>query len=866
MADESILRAVKAGRSYGDLPQRARDLISKSAWNKKVSETCARKRLRWDSIDSLQEACKEGDYYAQVVKLSTAAQQLFPYHLFPEVGITPFKYYIGILHQVLKKDQAFAQIPNFTAADMVRVTGIGRDEYVPLMQACKAKRILWKVNRDSAIRDQLPVEPLDLLVEPWWQLRALPSALDNFTSTSATTSATSSWSSPTLAAATNKLVGKNFQAGDQHQQQQQQDTTQEDQVGCEEREERAFLSDLLRQPMVVDHIQDGKLWKRLYRRGLIHIEVPMDADDCIAVPPLEGFVSNKDGDEDSDPVEKLLYGMFFAASARTTIRELAHVLDAPLSEVREAASVACRLGFARRTTQERRVSISHMIQSPDGLNSATSELNSSREMAAAAEGQSPSNLQPGLADAAAAAGGDLNERKGIAFVVDTQVTATLMMGSLLKDQRHAVTLFEAGKLSGRLAVRELLDELSRVPPTGEGEIQFLVNQIHSLQSVLNIVCTIKGKEEEIDQQELPPEIDILRYEVLAELPNSTLSRMLSQHYFLVVFMAKLPLPLLQVPILREGPIVHGLPSEMAAMPWMQLLIFQQLGSGITSVALPKGMQLRCLPESISRLDNLLLEVWPEEGNTEKGGAHQRSVVLQGSSALGVINETLLTSAVLVQEITVDSLDGNGELVTFDVVLPLVKDSQKSAEDFMTDSSSGQSRIDLGKHKDVLALSKQLGLENSIGYLTLLRVSTSAEAPLESRWKVKGIHFGIPLHSVELCKRVCSHVQSRDVFSAGNLDKFHTAMLGMNRKLEIMAEKYCRNKYMQVYLPNQPLVFNGTKLSILGQEKEEKEEPPPATSMQPPPTTTLTPTPHVPNTLEKAEPAAAASPVVDLIQL
>ena len=33
----------------------------------------------------------------------------------------------------------------------------------------------------------------------------------------------------------------------------------------------------------------------------------MGEDDCIAVPPLEGFVSNKDGDEDSDPVEKLLY-------------------------------------------------------------------------------------------------------------------------------------------------------------------------------------------------------------------------------------------------------------------------------------------------------------------------------------------------------------------------------------------------------------------------------------------------------------------------------------------------------------------------------------------------------------------------------
>ena len=54
----------------------------------------------WDAIASLQEACKESDYYAQVVRLSTAGQLLFPYHLVPHVGVTPFKYYIGILHQV----------------------------------------------------------------------------------------------------------------------------------------------------------------------------------------------------------------------------------------------------------------------------------------------------------------------------------------------------------------------------------------------------------------------------------------------------------------------------------------------------------------------------------------------------------------------------------------------------------------------------------------------------------------------------------------------------------------------------------------------------------------------------------------------
>ena len=77
MADESILRAVSAGKVYGDLPQRARDLISRSAWNKKVLECCARRRLRWDSLPGLKEACpQQADYYDEVVKLSTQRQLL----------------------------------------------------------------------------------------------------------------------------------------------------------------------------------------------------------------------------------------------------------------------------------------------------------------------------------------------------------------------------------------------------------------------------------------------------------------------------------------------------------------------------------------------------------------------------------------------------------------------------------------------------------------------------------------------------------------------------------------------------------------------------------------------------------------------
>ncbi len=759
MADESILRAVRAGKSYGDLPQRARDLISRSHWNRKVMDACAKKRIRWSSqhLESLREACKEGEYYSQVIKLSTAAQQVFPYHLVPSIKVTPFKYYIGMLHSLLKADQSYAQVPNFTAADMLRVIGIGRDQYVPLLQACKAKRILWKVNRDSAIRDQLPKEPVDLMVEPWWQLRCLQTSKGekNSRNRSASTSA-SSWA----------VASSSYSSQDQE---------------LTEAEE-TFLTDLSKHPMVIDDVQDPQMWKRLYRRGLVHIDVPIGEDDCIAVPPLEGFVSNKDGDEDSDPVEKLLYGMFFAASARTTIRELAHVLDAPISEVREAASVACRLGFARRTTQERRTSISNFLQSPSELTSEGtvpgSELNNNAS----------SLVDHNLIDTADSGRGggsqsqqDMNEPKGIAFVVDTEVTATLMMGSLLKDQRHAVTLFEAGKLSGRLAVRELLDELSRVPSTGEGEIQFLVDQIQSLQRVLNLICAVEASADQsgaiAGSERPPPEIDILRYEVLADLPHSTLKRMFSQHYFLVVFMARCPLPLLQVPISREGPVVHGLPSEMAAMPWMQLLLLQELENGLVSIAFPKGMQLRSLPNVFSHVDRLLIEYWPEEG-----GSKSERIFVEGSVALGVINHTLLSSAILVQKVTEAVIDSEGKLVTVDVALPL---------------SAGVGDESFSQHGDIHKIVEKLKLVNTIGYLTLLRVT---ERELE--WKVKNIHFGMPLHSVDLCRRVCESAKSIDILSS------HASSILIKEKLEALSSEYMGSRF----LPTVPILFDGKTLS------------------------------------------------------
>lgn len=53
------------------------------------------------------------------------------------------------------------------AADALRVTGVGRNEYISIMNACKAKKLMWRVNKGIA-RDLLPAAPLDIKMEGWW--------------------------------------------------------------------------------------------------------------------------------------------------------------------------------------------------------------------------------------------------------------------------------------------------------------------------------------------------------------------------------------------------------------------------------------------------------------------------------------------------------------------------------------------------------------------------------------------------------------------------------------------------------------------------------------------------------------------------
>jgi FAM91 N-terminus len=205
--------------------------------------------------------------------------------------LTPFQYYSTLLVDAMREDLPYDTLPNFTAADGVRVVGVGRNEYIAAMVAAKSKRLMWRMNR-GGVREYLPRFPRDPAPEPWWALHVV-----NLTETEHRRLAPGELALCRAAA--------------------------EGPAG------RLRVSDL--PPGSIHVVQE------LYRRGLVWFELPVGPGDQISVPPLEGFVSNRTGGRDQDPLEALLYSVFVAASERITVEHLAAILSVDLPTLRVSA-------------------------------------------------------------------------------------------------------------------------------------------------------------------------------------------------------------------------------------------------------------------------------------------------------------------------------------------------------------------------------------------------------------------------------------------------------------------------------------------------------------------------------------------------
>ncbi|KAI8420298.1 hypothetical protein MSG28_008827 [Choristoneura fumiferana] len=155
--------------------------------------TPRRSRAEKDEGNALRTVQKdERKYYETLVHSSIQRLMLYPYHLadmivkvpvqeirsigFPQYGevfynfglrITPFIYYVEVVALLIELEKSYDTMPNFTAADCLRLLGIGRNEYLELVAK---SRSLGRRGRAKAIRGLLPRVPLNIPMQPWWRV------------------------------------------------------------------------------------------------------------------------------------------------------------------------------------------------------------------------------------------------------------------------------------------------------------------------------------------------------------------------------------------------------------------------------------------------------------------------------------------------------------------------------------------------------------------------------------------------------------------------------------------------------------------------------------------------------------------------
>ncbi|MCO5570833.1 hypothetical protein L7F22_024561 [Adiantum nelumboides] len=208
---------------------------------------------------------------------------------------------------------------------------------------------------------------------------------------------------------------------------------------------------------------------------------------------LQGFVSNREQTYE-DPTEELLYAVFVASSEHATITELAATLQADLSQLEAAVSLACRLGWAKKVMDPGTLLQDFSIPgSPVSESSGLDDINTSGLLESSLDIQSDADLSKALSSSVR-----------LAFMVDANLTSYLMMGSLSPGMKgHAVTLYEAGKLNDT-NVGDLCEDLQKVEGTKfEGELQEFANHAFSLRHALE--CLRSSGSRDVSAEEEPVE-------------------------------------------------------------------------------------------------------------------------------------------------------------------------------------------------------------------------------------------------------------------------------------------------------------------------------------------------------------------------